>query len=728
MKILSHKTPIEYSNLQKRPILPAFVIILFILSVLSILSVPATATSDIKSLEGFPRNNMVPDGPIAMDATVEMLGEKEIALRTYAAQVGSEMATMASPFGQGATIGDELSISVTDIGMGYNYDEMFVVTMEGTNGIILVEKAAYDNYDPATNEYIFPNPSGSVRTGDRISTTQLEYLVDEFDNNIYPTVTSVFGEPLPRGDEGLKTWILIHNIRDESYYDDTQTTYIAGYFSASEDAINNKNMMHIDSLDWENRTGSDSKVPYLYESVFAHEFQHLVHFDQDPDEEAWIDEGMADLAGFLCDYGHPSGHIAYYLAYHPITSLTFWGRELEDYGASYLFQLYLYENYGGADFISNLVQEQANGIEGVETTLDAFSHTDSFDDIFHFWTIANYLDDNRKAGGKYGYDTLQIGTMDTWGYSIEYALSNIWRVPQDTPPLNVPSFFGIEPQPYTAHYFRFTNQNKNLVSIDGEDFVGTSAFSGTYEWYSDAEAWAWNNFHQTFAIPESGATLTFKTNYEIEEEWDYGYVEVYDHDTGEWYTLDASGTVDYVSHPQDNPQVPPGREPMDYEAAGRWHAFTSSSNGWRPVSMDLSPFAGHTIDVYFSTWQDGAFTLQMMYVDDISIPEIGFFDDVESGEDGWTAEGWHITDGILENGFAVTTIDTKRVPTGRYPEPSGTNSMPLLGIRQMTIDPVTQSGSMITPSTPSQSERIQVSIVSNYASHILSSGYLFSVE
>ena len=45
--------------------------------------------------------------------------------------------------------------------------------------------------------------------------------------------------------------------------------------------------------------------------------------------------------------------------------------------------------------------------------------------------------------------------------------------------------------------------------------------------------------------------------------------------------------------------------------------------------MDLTPFAGHTIDLYFTTWQDGAFTLQMMYVDDISIPEIGFSDDVE---------------------------------------------------------------------------------------------------
>ena len=128
----------------------------------------------------------------------------------------------------------------------------------------------------------------------------------------------------------------------------------------------------------------------------------------------------------------------------------------------------------------------------------------------------------------------------------------------------------------------------------------------------------------SFDIPAGGATLDFYTFFEIEGNWDYGYVEVHDLDTGEWYTLDAPGTVDYIAHPQDNPNTPSGREPADYEDAGRWHAFTGSVDDWTAVSMDLSPFAEHEIDLYFTTWQDGAFTLQMMYVDDISIPEIGF--------------------------------------------------------------------------------------------------------
>ncbi len=677
----------------------------------------------------FPRNEMAPAGLDPMDLTVEDLGEKEIAIRELATEVGPAIASKVAPFGAPATIGEVFNFTVSDDGLGIEYVEEFVVLMDGTHGIILIEKAAYDNYDPINDEYIFPNPNGCWRTEDRISTAQFAYLLDEFDNTIYPTVTTIYGEPLPRGDEGQKVWILIFNIRDASYYDCGQTTYAAGYFSAASSAANNKNIMHIDTYDWANRTGPDVDRPYLYEGIFAHEFEHLVHFDIDPDEPSWVDEGLADLAGFFCGYGHMSGHIAYYMVYHPMVSLTFWGSGLEDYGASYLFQLYLFEHYGGAAFASALVQEEANGIEGIESTLAAFGYKDSFDEIFDNWTVANYIDDTRKAGGKFGYETLEIGTIDSWGYSIEYVLSNMWWGPPDTAPFAVPSgwFFGIEPQPYTAHYFRFNNEEDAEAVIDGDDFAGVTAYSGTYEWYSDAEAWAWRSFYQTFTIPVTGATLNFTTYFEIEDDWDYGYVEVYDQDTGEWYTLDAPGTVNYVAHGQDNPSTPDEREPTAYEAAGRWHAFTGYSGGWMPVSMDLTPFAGHNVDLYFTTWQDGAFTLQMMYVDDIEIPEIGFFDDVEAGEDGWTSTGWYITDGIQDNGFGVVVIDTKWVPTARYPEPAGNNAMSLLRMKTMDVDAATQSGTMKIQETPVDSCRVSVAIVANHADHILSSSYVFGV-
>lgn len=712
----------------KRRVFAVLMAVVLLSSLLAVVPAAAQGQPPVTPPTEFPRNNMAPAGLDPMDATVEMLGEDEIAIRKYAAQVGPAIATNASPAGEPATIGEELVVTVGDFGTNMDYDETFVVLMDGTHGIILLEKAAYLAYDSGTDEYVFPNPNGCWRPEDRISTDQLAYLLDEFDTVIYPTDTSVFGEPLARGDEGQKVWILIYNIRDESYYDCAQTTYVAGYFSSSEDAANNKNMMHIDTYDWANRTGPDAARPYLYEGVFAHEFEHLIHFDMDPDESSWVDEGLADMAGFFCGYGHSAGHVAYYMVYHPWTSLTFFGGGLESYGASYLFQLYLYEHFGGAAFSSALVHEQANGIEGVEKTLAAFGYRETFDEIFASWTVANYLDDTRKAGGKYGYETLEIGSIDSWGYTIEYVLSNFWWGPPDTAPFEVPSGYFGDPQPYTAQYYRFNNRAAAEVWIDGQDFSGTLAYGGTYEWYSDANVWAWRSFYQTFDIPAGGATLNFMTFYEIEEDWDYGYVEVYDQDTDEWYTLDATGTVDYVAHEQDNPNTPEGREPMDYAAAGRWHGFTGYSSGWIPVSMDLTPFAGHTIDLYFTTWQDGAFTLQMMYVDDISIAEIPFSDDIEAGEDGWATTGWYVTDGIQDNGFGVTAIDTKWVPTARYPEPAGNNGMTLRRVAEMEVDPATQSGVLGVPATTIKSGRVQVAIVNNRAGHILPSGYVFGVE
>ena len=674
-----------------------------------------------------PRNLMAPPGPDAIDATPEMLGAREVEFRERAAMGGVEIARVPWPRRNPVVIGEQLTIEVSDIATGTPYNETFVVVLDGTYGIVLLEKAAYDAYIGATDTYVFPNPNGCWRPEDEISTSQLQYLLDEFDANIYPAVSQVFGEPLPRGAEGQKTWILIHNIRDESYYNCASTSFVVGYFSAYEDSVNNKNMMHIDSYDWANRTGPDADRPFSYEGTFAHEFEHLVHFDQDPDEPSWVDEGMADLAGFVCGYGHSESHLAYYMVYHPFTPLTTWQGGLEDYGASYLFQLYLYEKFGGSSFTSALVQDPANGIEGIENTLELLGFGDSFDDIFDRWVIANYIDDTRKWGGKYGYETLDVGSIDTWGYSIEYALSNFWWGPPDQTPFAAQSDWLGDPLPYTAQYYRFWSLDAAELSVDGDDFAGTTAYSGTYEWYSDTAPWAWRSFYQTFSIPADGADLSFQTWYEIEDDWDYGYVEVYDHSTGDWYTLPATGTTSLLPASQDNPNTPDHREPTAYDAAGRWNAFTGSSSGWQLVTMDLDPFAGHDIDLYFTTWQDGFTNERMMFVDDIAIGDIGFFDDVEAGQDGWTTTGWYITDGILANGLGGSTLDTKWVPTARYPNPDRNRPMPLHRVNEIPIDLETQSGTTSISATPTQSRRISVAVLANRTDHGLPIHYALEV-
>ena len=100
-----------------------------------------------------------------------------------------------------------------------------------------------------------------------------------------------------------------------------------------------------------------ARDPYLYEGVFAHEYQHLLHDDYDPDEENFVNEGMADLAEYLTGYAEPRRAMWMPLR-QPENSLMVWGDQgdleiLTDYGQAYLFQ-YLPHGKFGRPFIQAL--------------------------------------------------------------------------------------------------------------------------------------------------------------------------------------------------------------------------------------------------------------------------------------------------------------------------------------------------------------------------------------
>ena len=674
-----------------------------------------------------------------------------------------EVTPIGFSIGQPAVVGDEYSFLVSDDYLGIDYLEDFKVLLEGDHVLILITIDAYNSWDGTYYHFDNPNGDGSepwLRTEDLIPHEQFVYLMNEFDNNIYPKMASVYGVPNSRPtnasdpdyEDRDKIWTLIFNIRDDAYYDPDAESYIAGYFSLSDNNFYQKNIFHIDTYDWANRVGPSVARPYLYEGVFCHEYEHMIHTDIDIDEPLWVDEGLADMAAYICGYGHDSGNIAQYMLYHPWTSLIFWGNSLEDYGCAYLFALYLYEKFGEDDFISDLVQEQANGIEGIQNTLDAWGHDITFDEIYDAFTIAVYFDD-LDPNSPYGFRLIDIGTEDTWGWSINYVVTQYWLPPNffKAPRLWSWSRAVGGSLPYTAHYYPFGSPlGAALVYLEGDILSGPGPYSGNYAWWSDVGAWAWRSFYKEgLYIPSVGTTLNFRTYFEIEWNWDYGYVEVYDHDDDTWTTLydpavvmyddygDPYGMVDFIGHPQDNPNCPDGREPTDYLAAVEWHGFSGYSDGWIPVSMDLSDFADHTIDLYFTTWQDGAYTLQMMYVDDIEITNgVLPFDDVESGPGTWLSTGWSIYECLEVNNYQGTIIATfkepQKNPTGNRWEPLLIRE--LLWMETITMDvgaswffppPPTevQLGWTVVPTSPPKNEFSTVLIVSNQADHILPSNH-----
>jgi hypothetical protein len=519
---------------------------------------------------------------------------------------------------------------------------------------------------------------------DTITGADLLEILTEFDNNIHDKVVEHFGEYAPRagpfGD--YKTQIMIFNLRDEFFYDpDNAQGFIAGYFWSSIAAWG-VNAFHMDTYQWWRRQGANPPMvdpltgydfTYLsilenqYEGTFAHEFQHLVNNDVDPDEFSWVDEGSSVLAEYLCGYGFSAGHLEEYLLWHWDTPLTIWEGYLADYGASFLWTFYMYEHYGGVDLIWDFCHEQANGIEGWNNVLAARGIDKTFDEIFQDWCIANYLDDTSFCKGKFGYYALDIPSENTYDMSIQlsmelwaswYAGTGYFDWFVDEYPYAGSYILVGRGLPYTTNYVKFTDMPQLFeVTFDGEDFCGAAPTSGTHNWFSGGEAWAWYQLGQTFDVPATGATLQFSNYYSIELDWDYGYVEVHDLTTDTWTTLPGLTTTTYLGHAQDNPNTPLEREPTTYNETGTWNCFTGDSPGLYTEVMDLTPFAGHTIELSFTYWTDGYTLASGWYLDDIEIPEIGFYDDCET-EGAWTFNGWTLNDEIIFNDFEVNFIKT----------------------------------------------------------------------
>jgi len=139
-------------------------------------------------------------------------------------------------------------------------------------------------------------------------------------------------------------------------------------------------------------------------SVLAHEFEHMIHWNMDPDEDAWVDEGCAEYAMYL--YGYPDPISGF--PDDPDDDLTVWDQAWTDYIQTYLWTMYVAEHFGGDATITALVAEPGNSITGVENTLADQGYPETFEDVFVDWTMANVLDDPSIDEGQYGYAWIDL--------------------------------------------------------------------------------------------------------------------------------------------------------------------------------------------------------------------------------------------------------------------------------------------------------------------------------
>ncbi|MCF6277778.1 MAG: immune inhibitor A [Anaerolineales bacterium] len=489
-------------------------------------------------------------------------------------------------------------------------------------------------------------PVGDPRPTPVITCEQAAYLVGEFDNNIYPTEVSFFGTPdlhdgsaslleawgyVPPGyyaDSAGRQIVLVSNIEDDNYYDPTYPNYIAGFYSPTFEAYFDRNIMSIDSHDWANRVGPSGTRPYLYESVFAHEYQHLLHDDYDSDEETFINEGLSMFSEFLT--GYIIGNDAYStFEALPENSLNIWsdqgGREIvADYGMVFLYQMYLYEKFGPA-FIQAEFHNPDNGITGINSTLAGNPQwqEESFGSLYHDFSVAVLIDDEKYKHGRYGFDNLDVAI------DIGTAVSP-----------NPDAFDTPGAPPWGADYIWIDGDPETLekISFNGVDY---SMFPTN--WTTDGDV-LWGgaaDLVDNWAIfpAAGGGTLTFDSYWDIEDYWDFGFVQVSTDGGYTWTSLAnaaTTSTYDPNAHPDIIANLP---------------GLTGYSGGWVSLSYDLSAYAGQDVLVAFRYMTDWGTTYGGWYIDNV------YMDGVLISDGTDPSVFMDITEVVpIDNNFTVTFV------------------------------------------------------------------------
>jgi immune inhibitor A len=147
---------------------------------------------------------------------------------------------------------------------------------------------------------------------------------------------------------------------------------------------------------------------------------------------------------------------------------------------------------------------------------------------------------------------------------------------------------------------------------------------GTKQWWSGSADDLNSTLTRSVTLGAGAATLSFQANYDIETDYDYGFVEV--NDGSGWKAV-----------------------PGNITAAGT-NGITGSSNGWVPASFDLSAYAGSSVQLRIRHSTDtavqgntGNASANGLFLDAITLTSGGttvFSDGAESGTGGWTANGF----------------------------------------------------------------------------------------
>jgi hypothetical protein len=466
-----------------------------------------------------------------------------------------------------------------------------------------------------------------VEEGVRFNRSKLESAAELFEGQTYFTNRDFFGSEWSPGVDNDPHLSILHASNLGSS--------VAGYYSSADEFVaqvrDDSNEMEMFYINADNMDVNSS----FYNGVLAHEFQHMIHWHNDRNEETWMNEGFSELAMYLNNFD--VGGSDWVFANTPDTQLNSWpegpGAAGANYGAGYLFTSYFLDRFG-PDATQALVGHAENSFASVEEVLQEQGRDMTYEDLFADWVVANLLDDPYISDGRYGYEDIDPPTFDieTTYYENAYPVSESATVHQ-----------------HGTDYIELQGQQPLTFSFTGSTQVGlvdATAHSGRYVWWSNRGDDSDMMLTRSFDLSDAGeeVTLAFWTWYDIEADWDYAYVEV---------SPDGGETWDILTTPSGTGTNPNGN-------SFGWAYTGQSGDGeepaWIQERVDLSAYAGQDVQVRFEYITDDAVNRPGFVVDDVTIPEIGYATDFEGAGDGWEPAGFIRHANVLSQRWLVQLI------------------------------------------------------------------------
>lgn len=144
-----------------------------------------------------------------------------------------------------------------------------------------------------------------------------------------------------------------------------------------------------------------------------------------------------------------------------------------------------------------------------------------------------------------------------------------------------------------------TRQAQALITVLPDNVIGP--YAGNAFYYSGSGALLDTTMSRSITLPTGSPVLSAQVQYDIEADWDYAYVIVVDGGTTHLVPTSLSTTTN------------PNGQNFGQGITG------SSSFEWVPLSVDLSAFAGKTVQIGLWYWTDGFVNGLGLLLDDIRI-------------------------------------------------------------------------------------------------------------